>query len=101
MFIDLLMGAVFVSMILPVAFPDEVQMAKNAAQLVREQMAASARSTQRSLIKGYRTQADARRHRVNLRTGEVIYFPNGTQTTTETGLNEAQIDGWWYAWNAR
>lgn len=29
-----------------------------------------------------------------------MYLPNGMQITTETGLKDVQVDGWWYAWNA-
>ncbi len=100
MLLEVIAGAAFFGLTAPVLFPDETDAVKKALVLTREQMSASAKSTNHPLIKGYRTQADARRHRVGLSAGEVIYFPNGMQITTEVGLKDAQVDGWWYAWSA-
>ncbi len=100
MLTELFFGALFVAATAPVAFPEETAAVKKAFQLTREQMSASAKSTNCPLIKAYRTQEDARRHRTYLKAGEVIYFPNGMQLTTEVGLKDTQVDGWWYAWTA-
>lgn len=100
MIMELVAGALFIGTTAPLLFPEETEAVKKAAILTREQMSASARSTNHPLIKGYRTQEDARRKRVRLQAGEVVYFPNGMQITTETGLKDVQVDGWWYAWDA-
>lgn len=101
MLAEFVMGAMFFGITAPVVFPEETEVVKKAFKLTRQQMAASARSTNCPLIKGYRTQDDARRHRTDLEVGEVIYFPNGMQLTTEAGMKDAEVDGWWYAWYAR
>jgi len=99
MLFEVLAGAAFIGIMAPVAFPEETEAIKKAAKLTQEQMSASAKSTHHSLIKGYRTQEEARRHRTRLENGEIVYFPNGAQITAETGLKDVQIDGWWYAWD--
>lgn len=101
MILELVAGAAFLGMTAPVLFPEETAAVKKAALRTREQMSASARSTNCPLIKGYRTQEQARRNRTILQSGETVYFPNGMQCTTEVGLKDVQIDGWFYAWDAR
>lgn len=100
MLTELVFGSLFIAMTAPVVFPEETKAIGEAWELTKKQMAASARSTNRPLIKGYRTQDEARRHRIDLAAGEIIYFPNGAQITTDVGLKDTQMDGWWYAWNA-
>ena len=97
---ELFVGTLFLGTYGKALFPEEAKIIKQAAQLPKEQMAASAKSTNCPLIKGYRTQDDARRHRTGLSAGETIYFPNGMQITVEPGLKDVQCDGWWYAWGA-
>lgn len=99
--LDLLFGALFLGATGPLLFPDETEIVKEAIKLTREQRSASARSTNHSLIKGYRTREEARRSRTVLDVGEVIYFPNSMQITVEIGLKDAEVDGWWYAWDGR
>lgn len=104
MLLDVIFGALFLGSIAPVVLPDETekfkQITTEAAMLTRERMSASAKSTNRVLVKGYRTQGDARRNRARLDAGEIIYFPNGSQIIVEVGLKDTQVDGWWYAWDA-
>ncbi len=100
MLIEALFGALFVGTMSPIVFPEETKAVKKALELTKEQMSASAKSTHRPLIKAYRSQEEARQHRVGLSAGEIIYFPNGSQITVETGLKDTQVDGWWYAWSA-
>lgn len=104
MLLDVIFGALFLGSIAPVVLPDETEkvrrIAKESIVLTREQMAASAKSTNHPLIKGYRTQSEARRNRARLDAGETIYFPNGSQIIVEVGLKDTQVDGWWYAWDA-
>lgn len=79
MLLDVIFGALFLGSIAPVVLPDETEkvrrIAKESIVLTREQMAASAKSTNHPLIKGYRTQSEARRNRARLDAGETIYFP--------------------------
>lgn len=101
MIVEILTGAAFIGLTGPLLLPKGTEVIKKAARLTREQMSASARSTKRPEIKGYRSQEDARRHRVDLDVGEIIYFPNSSQMVVDAGLKDTQSDGWWYAWNGR
>ena len=61
-------------------------------------MSASAYTNKGRLVKGYRSQEKARRHRVSLDIGTVIHFPNSTNITVDEGLKDIESDGWWYSW---
>lgn len=101
---EFLVGSWFLASTTSILFPDETEKLKKAIAksivLTREQMSASAKSTNSPSIKAYRTQEDTRRNRVKLEAGEIIYFPNGAQISVKAGLYDTQIDGWWYAWDA-
>lgn len=117
MFIEGLFGLGYASMCASMLFPDEIANLKKkakkavkitgkAAELTSEQMSASAYADKggitgkRRLVKGYRNQKDARRHRIKMDVGTTVYLPNGTQITVEKGLKEVESEGWWYAWES-
>lgn len=101
--IDLIFAGLCTAAWGPLFFPEETEKAKavvkKAAKLTREQMSASARTEDGKLVKGYRTQEDARRRRTKLAEGDVVYLPNGSSIKVEKGMKDIQSDGWWYAWS--
>jgi hypothetical protein len=102
MILDVLGLGLFVAMCAPIAFPKETERLKEAsreaAKLTKEQMAASAYTERGFLVKGYRSQAEARRHRSRLKKGTVVCLPDGQNITVEEGLKDVESGGWWYAW---
>ncbi len=100
--IEAIFGIGFVAMCVSFLFPEETETLKKstvkAARLTGKQMSASAYTNEGKLIKAYRNQEEARRHRAKLDIGTVIYLPNGTNITVEEGLKDVESDGWWYAW---
>lgn len=100
--IDLIFAGICAATWGTVFFPEETEKAKKvvkeAVKLTREQMSASARTENGDLVKGYRTQEDARRGRTKLAEGDVVYLPNGSIIKVEKGMKDVQSDGWWYAW---
>lgn len=102
MFIEAIFGLGFAAMCGSLLFPEETvklkQATSKAKKLTSEQMSASAYTKTGRLVKGYRSQEEARRHRVRLDEGTVVFLPNGTNITVEKGLKDAESDGWWYAW---
>ena len=100
MLTELIVGGFFASIIIPAIFPRQITLVKEAARLAYQQKTMNAKTSEGKDIKGYPAQELARRHRVELRIGETIYFPNGMRITAEEGLKDVQVDGWWYAWSA-
>lgn len=102
MIIEVIGGLAFAAMCGSLLFPEETEKLKRAtaraAQLTKEQMSASAYTEKGRLIKGYRSQEEARNHRVRLDVGTVICLPNGTNITVEKGLKDVKSEDWWYAW---
>lgn len=102
MILEAIFGVGFAAMCGSLLFPEETQKLKNAtakaAKLTSEQMSASAYTKKGRLVKGYRSQEEARRHRVRLDLGTVICLPDGTNITVEEGLKDVESEGWWYAW---
>ena len=102
MLVEAIFGLGFAAMCGSLLFPEETEKLKKATskakKLTSEQMSASAYTKTGRLVKGYRSQEEARRHRVRLDMGTVIYFPDGTNITVEEGLNDVQSQDWWYAW---
>lgn len=99
---EVFFSACFVAACGAVLFPEESKKLKDAipkaTKLTKEQMSASAYTEEGNLMKAYRTQEEARYHRVKLDIGTVIYLPNGTSITAEKGLHDVEAEGWWYAW---
>lgn len=102
MIIEAIFGVGFAAMCGSLLFPEETEKLKKAtvtaAKLTGEQMSASAYTKEGRLVKSYRSQEEARRHRVRLNIGTVICLPNGTNITVEEGLKDVESEGWWYAW---
>ena len=70
----------------------------NAAKLTKEKMAAAAYTEKGRLVKGYKSQEEARRHRVTVKVGVKIYLPDGSSVTATEGLQDIESAGWHYAY---
>ena len=79
--IEAIFGIGFVAMCVSFLFPEETETLKKstvkAARLTGKQMSASAYTKGGHLIKAYRSQEEARRHRAKLDIGTVIYYCRG------------------------
>lgn len=88
-------------MLCPEAIDKAMDKMEKSAKLSEEQSSMYAYTEKRCIVEPYKSQEEARRHRVTLKVGTIIYFPNGTNITVEEGLKDVESEGWWYAWMSK
>lgn len=88
----------------PIIFSEATEKLKTsvneAIKKIDEQAAMTAYLEDGHALKAYSSRDEARRHRVKVPVGTIIYFPSGRKITTEPGMADLESNNWHYSWVA-